>query len=341
MTGVTLSVAALLIALNGAFVALEFGAVGARRSEIATSQRLGRRGAASAARLQTNLSLTLAGAQVGITLCSLALGRLAEPALAHLIESALHDRVELSEGVVTGIGFGVALAIVVVLHTVIGEMVPKNLALAAPERSLVTLAPTMAVYTSVVKPFITVVNGLANAVLRMLRIEPAESLAEIATPAELEMMVAESHQGGMIGAEERALLDGALRFGEVTASEVMVPMIDVDAVPTMTTVAEIEWTLVETGHSRLVVYGGSRDDVRGFVHGKDLLTMSEAARSRMLPIGRIRPMVRVRPDTTLPDVLQLMRRARTHLGLVTEDGVSLGVLTLDDVMAGLVGTDPR
>ncbi len=338
MTALTLAFALVLVLVNGAFVAAEFGILGARRPAIDRLAAQGRRSAIVAQKLQSDVLEALGGAQLGITICSLLLGRLGEPALAHLIEDLVGGAFEISDTVLHTLGFAIALAIVVVIHMVLGEMVPKNLALARADRVLLVLARPMWVYLRLARPINALLQILANAVLRIVRVEPTSELTEVASTAELGLMVQESHQEGLIDAEERALIEGALRFGDTVAEQVMASIDDVDFVSLHDPVETIEARLHETGHTRLVVIGDGTDDVRGFVHSKDLLAVDPDARVRPLRRSLVRPMLRVAPRSSLPDVLQLMRRARIHLALVTSDGHSHGVLTLDDVMRGLVGT---
>ena len=338
MTALTLAFSVVLVLVNGAFVAVEFGILGARRPNIDRLAAQGKRSAVVAQKLQSDVLEALGGAQLGITICSLLLGRLGEPALAHVIEDIVGGAFEISDTVLHTLGFATALAIVVVIHMVLGEMVPKNMALARADRVLLVLARPMWVYLRLARPINALLQIFANAVLRLFRVVPTSELTEVASTAELGLMVRESHQEGLIDAEERALIEGALRFGDTAAEDVMADIGDVDFVGLADTVEVIEARLHETGHTRLVVFGDGPDDVRGFVHSKDLLGLAADARTRSLRRSLVRPMLRVAPRSSLPDVLQLMRRARIHLALVTSAGQSHGVLTLDDVMRGLVGT---
>jgi CBS domain containing-hemolysin-like protein len=338
VTGLAIVLSLVLVLLNGGFVAIEFGALGGRRSHIDALASDGHRSAVVAQRLQRDVLETLGGAQLGITVCSLILGKLGEPAVAHVLESFVENFWHPSDTVLHTVSFAVSLGIVVVVHMVLGEMVPKNLALAGPERVLMFLARPMWIYLRVARPVNHALQVLANAVLRLVRVEPTSELVEMASTAEIGLMVRESHQEGLIDAEERALLEGALRFGETSVVDVMAPIGEVDAVYHDDTITEVERQLDETNHTRLVVFGEGPDDVRGFVHSKDLLSLDDVARVEPLRPTLVRPMLRVAPGSSLPDALQLMRRARIHLALVTADGVSHGVLTLDDVMRGLVGT---
>ena len=338
MTSFSIALSIVLVALNGAFVAVEFAVLGARRAHLESLAASGNRSAVAGIRLQSEVLEALGGAQLGITVCSLVLGRLGEPAVAHVLEAVIEQFFEVSDTVLHTLGFALALSIVVVIHMVLGEMVPKNLALAGPDRVLLILARPMRAYLRIARPVNHALQVIANVLLRIFRIEPTHELSEAATSAEIGVMVRESHQEGLIDREERALIEGALRFGDTVAQEVMAPIAEVDAVSLTDTVAEIERRIDETDHTRLVVFGDSADDVRGFVHSKDLLSVPERARSEPLAVELIRPMLRVAPDAALPEVLSLMKRGQIHLALVTDEGVSHGVLTLDDVLRGLVGT---
>ena len=194
----------------------------------------------------------------------------------------------------------------------------------------------MAAYLVVAGPVIRVLNHFVNGLLRVFRIEPTSELDDATTNAELLLMVDESHHQGLIDYQEHALIESALTFGEAEVVSVMAPMKEVDAVAVDSSIEEIESQIVLTGHTRLVVYGRDMNDVRGFVHSKDLLGVE--TKEHMLQPALIRPMLRVNRDTKLPDVLELMRRSQIHLALVTSQGVNSGVVTLDDVMRGLVGS---
>ena len=330
-----IAVGTMLIAFNGAFVALEFGLIGAMRSAIDSEARKGRRSAVAAKRLQSDVLTTLGGAQLGITVCSLIVGRLVEPAVASLIESLVHQFGDISDALLHSISFALALGMIVVMHMVLGEMVPKNLAITGPERTLLLLARPMAAYLLVARPIVRSLLWFSNGLVRLVRVEPASELDESTTPAELSLMVDESHDQGLIDHEEYALIESALAFSVTLATSVMAQMNEVHSVAANCSISEIERRIVATGHTRLVVHGRGIHDVRGCVHSKDLLALE--AGKRTLDSELIRPMLRVGPDSTLPDVLQLMQRSRIHLALVTSQGTNYGVLTLDDVMRGLVG----
>ena len=335
MTVLAIAVGSLLVLFNGAFVALEFGLLGAMKSAIDAEATAGRKSALAAQRLQRDVLTTLGGAQLGITICSLVIGRLAEPAVASVIEQLVSEFAEISETVLHSVSFAIALALVVVVHMVLGEMVPKNLAITGPERTLLLLARPMALYLSLARPVIRMFQGFSNGLLGLFRVEPTSELDESTTSAELALMVDESHDQGLIDSQEYALIESAIAFGQTPATSVMAQIDHVHSVSVDSEIVEIEDQIVKTGHTRLVVHGADMNDVRGFVHSKDLLGIKEKKQS--LAPDLIRPMLRVDPESTLPDVLQLMRRSQIHLAVVTSEGTNSGVLTLDDVMRGLVG----
>ena len=335
MTVLAKAVVSLLVLFNGAFVALEFGVLGAMKSAIDAEATAGRKSALAAQRLQRDVLTTLGGAQLGITICSLVIGRLAEPAVASVIEQLVNEFAEISETVLHSVSFAIALALVVVVHMVLGEMVPKNLAITGPERTLLLLARPMALYLSLARPLIRMFQGFSNGLLGLFRVEPTSELDESTTSAELALMVDESHDQGLIDSQEYALIESAIAFGQTPATSVMAQIDHVHSVSVDSEIVEIEDQIVKTGHTRLVVHGADMNDVRGFVHSKDLLGIKEKKQS--LAPDLIRPMLRVDPESTLPDVLQLMRRSQIHLAVVTSEGTNSGVLTLDDVMRGLVG----
>ncbi|MCP3936118.1 MAG: HlyC/CorC family transporter [Actinomycetia bacterium] len=338
MTAVLLLASIVLILINGFFVAVEFAALGARRAEIDARAAEGNRVALVAQGLQANLGQTLGAAQLGITMASLLVGMIAEPTIAHEIEPAI-EALGGGETLTHTLGFAIALGIVAFLHMVVGEMVPKSMSIAAPETSLAILAVPMRAFVLLVSPLNSVLIVMSNLFLRMIRVEPRSELAEAATTAELLSMVDHSAQEGLIDSDDVTLIAAAVRFGQRTAEDLMVPLSEVDAVPISASAAEVEQAMVDTNHARLVVYEDSIEAVRGFVHGKDLLHLTAASRRAPLRQTHVRPMVRIPVGTTLPEVLLAMRRSRIHLGLVVDESRSIGVVNLDRVLAELVTAD--
>ena len=336
MTLLSLIAAIALLLANGFFVAAEFAIIASRRSRIEELAEGGDPRARSARSLIRELSFMLSGAQLGITMASLLLGFVAEPAVASLLEGPLRD-LGLPERASDTVAFALALTLVVFLHMVLGEMVPKNIAITAPERAALWLAPPMRVYASAFRPLIRALNSTANGTLRILGVEPRDELSAAHTAEEIASMLVVSRREGLLQEFEHRLLDGVLGFKGRTASSLMVPRDRIVAVSASATPADIERVVLESGHTRVVVYGTNLDDVAGFVHAKDLLTLPPEARTRPLPGRLIRRMLIVDGDRSLQALLLLMRRRRLHVALVRTDGRTAGLVTLEDVLEVLVG----
>jgi len=350
MTALAIAVGLVLIVFNGAFVAVEFGLIGAKRAVVDGHAATGKRSALAAQRMQSDVLTTLGGAQLGITLCSLAVGRLTEPAIARLIEQAVHGIVEIPDAVLHTIGFGIGLGIVTVLHMVFGEMVPKNLALIGPERTLLVLARPMAAYLYVARPIAGALQWVANGMTRILRVEPTSELADVATPAELTLMARDSLAEGHIASTDVALLERAMRFEATQVSDVMAPAGEVAAVRLADSIPVVEQEFARTGHSRLVVLGTGPDDVQGMLHSSDLAASTERDAQNLAEADRrvvaqqdhgrglVRRMLRLGPRVALDEALRRMQRTRIHLAVVADaGGRTLGVVALDDLLRSLIG----
>ncbi len=338
MTAVQLLVALGLLLANGFFVAVEFAVLASRRTKIEAMAEQGSARARAALASMRNLNLQLAGAQLGITMASLLLGFVAEPAVAGLIEDAIETVVDVPDSVLHALGFGLALTIVVFLHMVIGEMVPKNIAIAAPERTLLALALPNRAYVAVFGPLLRLLNGIANVGVRLLGVEPRDELATAATAQELAVMLADSREEGLIEEVAHQLMHGALNLGDRSVATVMVPRDQVVWLPRAATPGEAEARAVASGHSRLLVVGTGLDDVLGYVHAKDLLLVPSAARDRPLPLSRVRRMLVLGEATSLDEALIGMQRARLHLALITDPGGrTVGIVTLEDIIEAVVG----
>lgn len=335
MTG--LVVAALLLVANGVFVAAEFALVAVRRTRIDQLVAEGDIRAKVAQRAIRDLSFMLSASQLGITMASLGLGYVAEPAVARLFEGPL-ERLGLPEAASHTVAFSLALTLVVFLHMVIGEMVPKNIAIAEPERTALWLATPMRVFTIAFGPLIRALTALANGGLRLLRVEPRDELVVAHTGEEIAGMLAASRREGLLEEVGHRLMSGALGFADEPVADVMVPRAKVVAVGAGSTIDQIERRVIDTGHSRLPVFGRDIDDVIGFVHAKDLLDMTGVHRRRPLPPSVLRRMLVVPEDQSLQVVLRSMRRARIHFALVVDGaGRTAGIVTLEDVLEVVVG----
>lgn len=333
-----LLVTVLLLVANGFFVAAEFALTAARRTRL---QQLGDEGNARARLALASvreLSMMLAGAQLGITMASLGLGYVAEPAVARLIEIALENVVELPAGLLHSVAFVVALSIISFLHMVVGEMAPKNIAISEPETSALWVAAPFRLFVNAFRPFIHVLNALANALLRLMRVEPVDELARSHGVEEIGVMIQQSAKEGMLDRFEHRLLSGAIEFSDLDAGAVMVPRTEMTAVPMTVTPGDIERLVLETGHSRFPVFGESLDNVLGFFHSRDLLKIAPEEYERPLPSRFIRPMLVVPESRKLHPLLFDMRRGRRQIALVIDEhGGTSGVVTIEDLVEELVG----
>ena len=338
-TGNGLLVAGGLLLLNAFFVGAEFSVIAARRSQLEPLASGGSRRARTALMAMENVSVMLAAAQLGITVCSLGLGAVAEPVMAHLIEGPL-GAAGVPEGVVHAIALALGLTIVVYLHVVVGEMVPKNLSLAGPDRAALALAPALMLFGRVARPVISVLNATAGGILRLLRVEPKDELASAYTADEVASIVSESTREGLL-IDEHGLLTGALEFSERVAADVMVPLDKVVTVEVGSTPADVERIVIRTGFSRFPVtrpQAGAVGDVIGYLHLKDLLYADDDQHELPVPDKRIRTLVPVRTTDEVEDVLHTMQRAGSHLARVVDgEGQTAGVVFLEDVLEELVG----
>ncbi len=325
-----------LLAANAFFVGAEFALISARRTQIEPRAAEGSRAARTTLRAMEQVSLVMAGAQLGITMASLGLGAIGEPAVAHLLEPVF-AALGVPEALVHPVAFVLALLIVVALHVVLGEMVPKNIAIAGPERSAIVLGPPMMLVVLVLKPVVVSLNAVANAILRLIRVEPKDEIASAFTREEVASMVDESRGEGMIREDEYDRLAGALGFTERTVTDVLLPRHQLVTVPQGATVADIEEVCAETGYSRFPVasHGG---ELLGYLHIKDVLETDPERRLRPVEDKWIRSFATLRPGDVLHDSLATLQSRGAHMGrVVGDDGEVIGLVALEDVLEELVG----
>lgn len=324
----------LLLLANGFFVAAEFAYITARRNVLEQTQTSSARIAVG---LNRNLSLSLTAAQLGITMASLGLGAVAEPAIAHLLEQAL-DFIPIPEGVIHAIALVIALFIVVFAHMVVGEMAPKNIAISSPERSATTLAHAFKGFIIVFRPLIAALNAISNGLLRLFGVEPTDSLEVGHSADDLAVIIATGQEEGVIEDFTHRLLAGAIVFSDLDAAEAMIPRPDVVAVEAGATVRDIEELMKRTGHSRIPVYGEDLDDVLGSVHVKDLMGVADEDEDRMVARDLVRETLFVPESAHIRSVLDEMRRTRIHFAIVIDEhGSTAGIITMEDIAEELVG----
>ncbi|SED96901.1 hemolysin family protein [Ruania alba] len=333
--GWTILLTVALLAMNAFFVGAEFALVSARRTKIEPAAKAGKRVARITLWAMERVSLMMAGAQLGITVCSLLLLQVSEPVIAHAIEDPLLAA-GVGESLVHPIAFVIAFALITFLHVVLGEMVPKNIALAGPERSAMVLGPPLAGLVRVLYPMLWVLNQIANMALRLLRIEPKDEVASTYTRDEVAGLVAESRNGGLLELNDERLLMGALQFADRQISAVLLPVQTVRTMPEGITPAAAEAVSAE-GFSRFPVKR-SDGSLAGYVHIKDLLETDPAQRDQPVAPEVVRTMPVVQATDSLRTALATMQSGGAHLAEVRDTGdITLGVVALEDVLEELVG----
>ncbi len=331
-----LLIALALLAGNAFFVGAEFALISARRTQIEPRAAAGSRIARITLRAIERVSRMMACAQLGITLCSLGLGAVAEPLVAHWLEVPF-AALGIPAWLLHPLALVLALAIVVYFHMVLGEMVPKNLALAGPDRAALALGPVLYGIVQMLKPAVIALNAIANGIVRLCRVEPQEEVSSTYTRDEVSALVAESHQEGLLDSVEHQLATRALSMPERTARSILLPLDRLVTVPEHATPEQIEAQAARTGFSRFPIARES-GELLGYLHLKDALEDEHAKRHQPFPTGSLRPLPALSPTSPLHRALSHMRRHRAHLAqLVASDGTVLGVITLEDLLEELVG----
>ncbi|WP_025272992.1 hemolysin family protein [Haloglycomyces albus] len=327
-TTTALVVSVALLIFNAFFVAAEFALVASRSHRL---EQIGTRTSRNALDATRNLSIMLAGAQLGITACTVGLGALAEPAIAKLIEPPLHE-VGL-RAAAHPVAFTIALIIVVFLHMVLGEMMPKSWAISHPESSATILIWPFRGFIILAKPIIVALNAMANGLLRLMKVEPADEKAQAHSPQELRYLLSTSAEAGLLEEPERDILTHAIEVQERTVGEVAVPWNNVVTVSVQATAPEVERRSRETGRSRLVVVGLDNRPV-GLVHVRQAVLASHGTTARDLAVA---PLL-TPTDMTVSAAVALMKRQHAQLALVTgADYQVVGLVGMEDLLEEIMG----
>jgi CBS domain containing-hemolysin-like protein len=325
-----------LLAVNGFFVGAEFAVISARRSQIEPRAEAGSRAAKSALYAMEHATLMLATSQLGITVCSLLILNVSEPAIHHLLEVPL-ALTGLSEEIISTVAFLLALVLVSFLHVVLGEMVPKNLSFSLPDRAALILAPPLVLVSKLFMPIITSLNATANGVLRLFRVEPKSEATSAFTIEEVQTIVATSTREGVLN-DTAGTLSAAFEFTEKRVRDIAVGMSDLVSLSEAATPKQVERAVAKHGFSRYVLVDESGEPT-GYLHLKDVIDLEEAGEfEEPVPPKRIRQLISIFRDTELEDALASMRRSGTHLARVFDvEGGTDGVLFLEDIIEELVG----
>jgi CBS domain containing-hemolysin-like protein len=321
---------------NAFFVGAEFAVMSARRSQIEPLAEAGSKRAKTTLWAMENVSLMLACAQLGITVCSLLILNVAEPAIKELLLIPLERWIGIPHDVSYGISFVIALLLVTFLHVTFGEMVPKNISVSTADKAALLLAPPLVFVSRIVKPVIVALNWSANHILRAIRIEPKDEVTSTFTLEEVQSIVQESTRHGLVE-DEAGLISSSLEFSGQTAESIMVPLDDLVTIGVDTTPAEFERVVGRTGFSRFAVADGDAN-LTGYLHLKDIMTIPEERYSVAIPVTKVRTLANLSLDEEIEDALAVMQRTGSHLArVIGPGGQTHGVLFLEDVLEELVG----
>lgn len=336
-----------LVALNGFFVAAEFSLVGARRTRLAQLAKEGHAGAIAAEQATEHLDSYIAATQLGITLASLGLGWIGEPAVSHVIEPILAAILphEMVETVVPAIGIAIGFSVVTVLHIVMGELVPKSIALQRPESTSIIVARPTALFLRIFRPIIWLMNGVGNSIVRMLGFHAVDGHAQVHSAEELEMLVQSSREAGLLQANEEQLLRRVFDFSDLHVREIMQPRVDVDALPLDTSFQELLQHIATEQHTRYPIYDDDIDHIAGILHVKDLFNLLFSNPQLLAGDAKafdlkslLREPLFVPGTLSVDQLLEQMQKTQTQFAVVIDEyGGMAGVATMEDIVEELVG----
>ena len=326
----------ILLAINAFFVGAEFAVISARRSQIEPRAEAGSRAARTALWAMEHATLMLATCQLGITVCSLLILNVPEPAIHHLLEVPIAFT-GWPEEVVGTVAFIITLVLVSFLHVVFGEMVPKNISFSLPDRAVLILAPPLVFVATVFRPIIVALNATANGVLRLFRVTPKNEANSVFTLDEVATIVAQSTKEGVLS-DTTGTLNAAFEFSEKKVRDVAVGMAALVTLPEDATPADVEKAVAQRGFSRYILVNDAGEPT-GYLHLKDVIDLDDENEfTEPVPPKRIRQLISIFRGTDLEDALATMRRSGVHVARAfDENGATKGVLFLEDIIEELVG----
>ncbi|WP_165423183.1 hemolysin family protein [Ktedonosporobacter rubrisoli] len=330
-----------LVAANGFFVAGEFALVKVRATRIEQLVEEGNKTAQIVLAQIRHLDTYIAATQLGITLASLALGWIGEPSLAHLIEP-LFARIggPAAEALTHSVAVTLSFIIITAGHIILGELVPKSIALQRTENAVFFVARPLLIFARLFHPFILLMNGIGNAVVKLFGLQATGEHGSVHSVEELELLVAQSRKGGELDAQEEEMLHHVFDFGEKTVQQVMRPRTEMTAVPLTISMEELRAIFAQEQYTRLPVYDGGPEQIVGMVHLKDFFTQQQTLNQTrpLTTVDILRPVIYVTETSSIENLLTQMRSSRIHLAIaIDEYGATAGMLTLEDIVEEIVG----
>ena len=324
-----------LLAANAFFVASEFAVMSARRAQIEPKAQAGNKRAKTALQAMEHVTIVLSVCQLGITVCSLLILIVAEPAVHHLFEIPLHA-IGVPEAAISIIALAITLIVVTFLHVTVGEMVPKNFSVSMADKAVVILAPPLMLIDKALRPIVLALNWIANHAVRALGLEPKDEVASSFTVDEVQRIVEESTRTGLVD-DEAGLLSSAFEFSDQVVRDLAVPIDEVVTLDVDITPEEFERAVGRTGFSRFVMVDED-GDLMGYLHLKDVMGVPLADSHRPMPITRVRSLVNLGADVEVEKALAVMQRTGSHVARVLDEaGETTGILFFEDVLETLVG----
>ncbi|HEY8587953.1 MAG TPA: hemolysin family protein [Naasia sp.] len=324
-----------LLLVNAFFVAAEFAVISARRSQIEPLAERGKRSAKTALFAMEHATLMLATTQLGITVCSLLILNVSEPAIHHLLEVPLH-LTGLPDDVIGVIAFVIALILVSFLHVIIGEMVPKNISFSVPDKAVLILAAPLVAFATVFRPVIFALNAAANGIVRLTGVQPKDEAASTFTLEEVQTIVDQSTREGLLR-DTTGALSAAFEFTGKRVIDIVIPVADLVSLPEDATPLDLERAVSQHGFSRYVLVDPSGEPA-GYLHLKDILDLDDDEAESPVPTKFVRQLISIFENTELEDALATMRRAGVHVARAfNEQGATVGVIFLEDIIEELVG----
>jgi CBS domain containing-hemolysin-like protein len=326
-----------LIFAHGFFVAGEFGLVAADRNKVERLAEKGHRGATSTLTALRSLSFQLSGAQLGITLTSLIVGFIAEPTIGELLAPVIED-LGLPEQTSLGVAVVIALILATAVEMVVGELIPKNVAIAKPQETAFKVSTPLRVYNKIFRPLILFLNAAANWTVRLFGIEPREELRSVRSLEELDLLIRSSHAEGALREDEASLLARSISFENKVAADALIPRTSVVGLPEDAAIGDMTQKALDTGHSRFPVYSETLDDIKGTAHIKDAYRFEPKERAGTPITAIVEDAIVVPESRDLASLLVEMRRERKHLVIVIDEfGGTAGILTIEDLLEEIVG----